>query len=76
MGTVRARGDDIAGRAGTIATLNERFVKAMKAPETVQRLERDGIDVIGSTPEQAASTLESELKRFAVLIRERKMKAN
>jgi tripartite-type tricarboxylate transporter receptor subunit TctC len=58
-----------------IATLNEHFIKAMRAPETVKRLEQDGIDVIGSTPEQAAATLDSELKKWATVIRERGMKA-
>jgi tripartite-type tricarboxylate transporter receptor subunit TctC len=58
-----------------VATLNEHFRKAMSTPETMRRLEQDGIDVIGSSPEQAAATLESELKKFAVLIRERGMRA-
>ena len=58
-----------------IATLNEHFVKAMNAPETVKRLAADGIDVIGSSPEQASATLESELKKWATVIRERGMKA-
>jgi len=35
----------------------------------------EGLDVVGSTPEQAAATMESELKKYAVLIRERGMKA-
>ena len=58
-----------------ITTLNEHFRKAMSAPETVKRLDADGIDVIGSTPEQASATLESELKKWATVIRERGMKA-
>jgi tripartite-type tricarboxylate transporter receptor subunit TctC len=58
-----------------IATLNEHFVKAINAPETVKRLAADGIDVIGGTPEQAQATMESELKKWATVIRERGMKA-
>jgi len=58
-----------------IVQLNDHFNKAMKAPDTVKRLEQDGIDVIGSTPEQAAATLDSELKKWATVIRERGMKA-
>ena len=60
----------------TVATLNDHFRKAMSAPDTLRRFEADGLDVIGSTPEQAAATLESEIKKYAVLIRERGMKAD
>ncbi len=59
-----------------VALLNDQFRKAMSAPETLRRFEADGIDVIGSTPEQAAATLEADLKKYAVLIRERGMKAD
>jgi len=59
-----------------ISTLNDQFRKAMSLPDTVRRLRADGLDVIGSTPEQAAATLESDIKKYAVLIRERGMKAN
>ena len=47
----------------------------MSLPDTVQRLAADGIDVVGSTPEQLAALLESELKKWAVVIRERNMRA-
>jgi tripartite-type tricarboxylate transporter receptor subunit TctC len=59
-----------------IAMLNDQFRKAMSTPETIRRFEADGLDVIGSTPEQAAATLESEVKKYAVLIKERGMKAD
>jgi tripartite-type tricarboxylate transporter receptor subunit TctC len=58
-----------------IQVLNDHFRKAMSVPETIRRLEADGLDVVGSTPAQAAAMLESELKKYAVLIRERGMKA-
>ena len=58
-----------------IAVLNDHFRKAMNLPDTVKRLEADGIDVVGSTPEQLAALLESELKKWAVVIRERNMRA-
>jgi tripartite-type tricarboxylate transporter receptor subunit TctC len=59
-----------------IHALNDHFRKAMTFPETIRRLEADGLDVVGSTPEQAAATLASELKKWAVVIRERGMKAD
>jgi tripartite-type tricarboxylate transporter receptor subunit TctC len=58
-----------------IATLNDHFRRALSAPDTVRRLEADGIDVVGSTPEQAAATMASEIKKWAVVIRERGMRA-
>jgi len=59
-----------------IATLNEHFLKVLSVPDTVSRLERDGVDVIGSTPEQAAATLAAEVKKWAVVIKERGMRAD
>jgi tripartite-type tricarboxylate transporter receptor subunit TctC len=59
-----------------ITMLNDQFRKAMSSPDTVHRFAADGLDVIGSTPEQAAATLESEVKKYAVLIKERGMKAD
>ena len=58
----------------TIAALNDHFRKAMGQPETIKRFEADGLDVVGSTPEQAAATMASELKKWATVIRERGMK--
>jgi len=58
-----------------VLLLNDHFRKAMAFPETIRRFEAEGLDVVGSTPEQAAATMESELKKYAVLIRERGMKA-
>ena len=59
-----------------ILTLNDHFRKAMTVPDTIRRFQAEGLDVVGSTPEQASATMESELKKYAVLIRERGMKAN
>jgi tripartite-type tricarboxylate transporter receptor subunit TctC len=58
-----------------IAALNDHFRKAMSLPDTVRRLGEDGIEVIGSTPEELGAMLESELKKWAVVIKERKMRA-
>lgn len=58
-----------------INVLNQHFVKAVNSAELKQRFEQEGIDPIGSTPEQLGAHLESELKKFARVIKERKMKA-
>lgn len=59
-----------------INVLNQQFVKAVGSPDLARRFGDEGIDAIGSTPEQTATHLESELKKFANVIKERKMKAD
>lgn len=61
--------------AEIIAKLNEQFRKAMSSPEFVKRFEAEGLEVIGSTPAQLAAHLDFELKKWARVIKERKMKA-
>ena len=56
-----------------IAALNDHFRKAMNLPDTVKRLEADGIDVVGSTPEELRALLESELKKLAAVCTARSM---
>ena len=64
------------GTSGEIVgKLNEQFRKAMSSPEFVKRFEAEGLQVIGSTPEQLAVHLDAELKKWERVIRERKMKA-
>jgi len=56
--------------------LNQNFVKAVNSQELTRRFADEGIDAIGSTPEQLSAFLENELKKFARVIKERKMKAD
>ena len=58
-----------------ITVLNQHFTRAIASPELARRFADEGIDAIGSTPEQLATHLDSELKKFARVIKERKMKA-
>lgn len=58
-----------------INVLNQHFVKAVGSAELARRFEEEGIDAIGSTPEQLGTFLENDLKKFERVIRERKMKA-
>lgn len=58
-----------------ITALNQNFTKAVASPELARRFADEGIDAIGSTPEQLGTFLDSELKKFARVIKERKMKA-
>ncbi len=58
-----------------VNVLNQQFVKAIRSPDLARRFGEEGIDAVGSTPEQTATHLEGELKKFANVIKERKMKA-
>jgi tripartite-type tricarboxylate transporter receptor subunit TctC len=59
-----------------VSLLNQHFNAAVRSPELASRFSGEGIDAIGTTPEQTAAHLESELKKFERVIRERKMKAD
>ena len=58
-----------------ITVLNQNFTRAVASPELARRFADEGIDAIGSTPEQLGTFLDGELKKFARVIKERKMKA-
>ena len=58
-----------------INVLNQHFSKAVTSPELARRFADEGIDAIGSTPEQLGTFLDGELKKFARVIKERRMKA-
>jgi tripartite-type tricarboxylate transporter receptor subunit TctC len=57
-----------------ITVLNQHFSRAVASPELARRFADEGISAIASTPEQLGTFLDSELKKFAGVIRERKMK--
>lgn len=57
-----------------VGLLNQHFNTAIRSPELASRFAGEGIDAIGTTPEQTAAHLESELKKFERVIRERRMK--
>ena len=58
-----------------INLLNQHFNRGIKSPTLASRLESEGIEAVGTTPEQLSTHLAGELKKFANVIRERKMKA-
>lgn len=58
-----------------MALLNERIRAAMTAPDQVKRLEDRGLDVIASTPEAFTAHLATEIKKWAVVVKERGMRA-
>ena len=69
----------ILGPAGlprdVVARLNTEIVKALKAPDTHKRVLELGADPVGSTPEQLASYMKSEIAKWAKVIKSAGIKA-
>jgi tripartite-type tricarboxylate transporter receptor subunit TctC len=62
--------------ADVIATLNLNLGNAMRSSDLAERLEKDGTDVIASTPEAFRSHLQAELKRWAAVVKQAGLKAD
>jgi tripartite-type tricarboxylate transporter receptor subunit TctC len=58
-----------------VATLSEKVRATLRSPETAQRFTERGFDVIGSTPDELARHLRSEVQKWGRVIRERGMRA-
>jgi tripartite-type tricarboxylate transporter receptor subunit TctC len=63
-----------AAPAGTpapiIAKLNAEIVKILKSPEVVEKFAAQGVDVIGSTPEQFAAHLREQSTKWAKVVKD------
>jgi tripartite-type tricarboxylate transporter receptor subunit TctC len=59
-----------------IRRLNQEVAGALKRPELRDKLFSAGLESVGSTPQQLAATLKSEMTRLGKLIREAGIKAN
>jgi tripartite-type tricarboxylate transporter receptor subunit TctC len=59
--------------AEAITTLASTFTKAVKTPKIADRLRADGVEVVGSTPEQFAKVIADELKLWAQVVRDAKI---
>lgn len=58
-----------------VDTLNSHIRKVLAAPDQAKFYGERGLTIIASTPEEAAAHLESEQKKWARVIRERRIKA-
>jgi len=59
-----------------VARLHQEMIKALQSPEVKSRLEGEGADIIGDTPEQAAAIIRSDLEKWAEVIRRTGIKAD
>ena len=58
-----------------IAQINERVRSVLGTPDAVQRWRERGVEVIASTPDEAAAHLKKEVQKWRVVFKERGMKA-
>lgn len=47
-----------------VAKLNAGFAEALRSPEMAERFAKDGVDLVGSTPEQFHAHIRAEIQRF------------
>jgi tripartite-type tricarboxylate transporter receptor subunit TctC len=50
--------------------LNREAVKALRAPEVMERIQRSGPEIIANTPEQAAASIRAEHQRIGALVKQ------
>lgn len=53
-----------------IKKFNAEVLKALQSPEVLKQLEAQGAQVLGSTPEEYKAYLNSEIKRFAKVVKD------
>jgi tripartite-type tricarboxylate transporter receptor subunit TctC len=56
--------------APIVQKLNSEVIKAMAAPDTRQRIEGYGYQIVGSTPEQLDAHVKNEIARWGKVIKE------
>lgn len=56
--------------APIVARLNEQMVKALRNPTLRERLARDGVDAVGSTPKELSAFIRTEMNTWAQAVRQ------
>jgi tripartite-type tricarboxylate transporter receptor subunit TctC len=59
--------------AATVAALNEHITKAVRSPEVSKRFTAEDTDIIASSPQQFAAHINSELARWAKVVRDNRI---
>jgi tripartite-type tricarboxylate transporter receptor subunit TctC len=53
-----------------IVRLNQEIVRCLNQPEVKERLFNSGVEAVGSSPEELATTIKAEMSRLGKVIRE------
>ena len=56
--------------------MNEELNKALKNPEIAKKMDAQGIDVTGGSPEQARAFIEKQMDIWAKVVRDNNIKAD
>ena len=59
-----------------VARLHRELIKVLEQPEVKARLEGEGAEIFGTSPEQSAAVIESEIERMAKIIKRLGVQAN
>ena len=59
-----------------VKRMNEELNKALKNPEVAKKLDAQGIDVMGGTPEQARAFIEKQMTIWAKVVKDNDIKAD
>src|SRR5262249_34218239 len=59
-----------------IAQIHDKVKSLLGTPEAVQRWRERGVEVVASTPDEAAAYLKKEVQKWRVVFKERGMKAD
>lgn len=59
-----------------IAKLNEEIVRVLKEPDAKERFFKIGVETVGSSPEQLAAAMKSDMDRMGNLIKDAGIRAN
>jgi tripartite-type tricarboxylate transporter receptor subunit TctC len=69
----------VVAPAGTppaiVKRLNEELAKALKAPDVAEKLSAQGMDIVGSTPAELQTFVQTEMTRWAKVVKENKIRA-
>jgi tripartite-type tricarboxylate transporter receptor subunit TctC len=57
-----------------VKRMNEEINKALKSPEVAQKLQTQGIDVVGGTPEAARAFIERQIDTWAKVVKDNNIK--
>lgn len=61
--------------APIVKKLNEEIAKALKLPAIAEKLGAQGMDIVGSSPEEADRFVKGEIERWAKVVKDNKIKA-
>ena len=59
-----------------IKRMNEEINKVMRMPETAKRMDAQGIDVVGGTPEAARTFIERQMNIWAKVVKDNNIQAD